>query len=431
MSVRLTGLILTWFGIVAVVQAVPLPTLPKPGVGEWPCWRGPERNGLCQETGLLREWPARGPKLLWKCEGLGQGYSAPSLAGGKLFITGTEEKQEILLAYDAQSGNQLWKIPIGSIFGATGTRYQGARSTPTVEGNLVFALGSDGRLICAETSRGTLKWAKDLKADFEGKNGAWGYAESPLVDRDQVVCTPGGSKATLVALHKKTGEVIWKAAIPAAMPGKPGVYNAAGYASLVVSEIEGVRQYIQFLAGGVVGVSAKDGTLLWTYDHPASRTANCFTPIVRAGSVFAASAYGIGGGTAQIRRTGNTFKTNELYFVKELQNHHGGMVLVGDHLYGTGASKLYCVDFKTGKVVWENAGVGKGSILYADGYLYVRSEKGVIALVEATPTAYREKGRFLQPMRSAQGTWAHPVIAGGRLYLRDWDVLYCYDVKGN
>ncbi len=413
--------------IAALVLLVTTTPQLKSGDGDWPGWRGPDRTGLSTETGLLKEWPADGPKLLWKIKGLGDGYSTPSVANGRIFVLGTKGREERLIALDIKDGKELWATP----FGAQAGSHPGARSTPTVDGDLVYVISSDGKLICADTAKGEIRWRKDLVKDFGGEKGSWAYAESPLIDGDNLICTPGGSSATLAALNKKTGEVIWKAPVKGvAGGGKRGGYTTAGYSSAIAADIGGTRQYIQFIAGGVVGIAAKDGHLLWNYDHPSTGHANCSTPIFQDGTVFAASAYGNGGGRAKIVKNGDTFKAEEMYFVKAMENHHGGMVLVGDYLYGTNSTALVCVDFKTGKVAWTNRSVGKGSIAYADGHLYVRSENGPIALVEATGTAYKETGRFTPVDRSREKAWAHPVIAGGRLYVRDWDGLACYDVKG-
>jgi outer membrane protein assembly factor BamB len=414
----------------------------KTTTGDWPCWRGPERTGLSPETGLLKEWPAGGPKLLWKATGLGGGFSTPSLAAGHIYLLGTKEEikgrrgggPELLIALDANGGKRLWDTPVGTVKGG----HPGPRSTPTVDGDRVYALSSDGTLICATTDKGEVVWKIHLIKDLGGRHGSWAYAESPLIDGDKLICTPGGEEASLAALEKKTGKVIWKCSL-AHLKGKPDrrgrqrPYQVAGYSSPIVTEIDGVRQYIQFVSGGVVGVAAKDGALLWHYEAPANGTANCSTPLFRpadkGGYVFAASGYGTGGGMARVTRDGDTFRAEEVFFVRQLQNHHGGMVQVGDHIYGTNNSSLLCVDSRTGDIVWQNRCVGKGSVAYADGHLIVRSERGPVALVEATPAGYKEKGRFRQPDRSEQRSWPHPVIAGGRLYLRDWDVLLCYDMK--
>ncbi len=422
----------------------------KAGPGEWPGWRGPDRTGVSTETGLLKKWPEGGPKLLYKIKGLGAGYSSLSVVGGRIYTTGTEgltapkqgkgkvkgartqgTGQEVLIALDAKDGKRLWATPIGEIAGKGNDRkYPAPRSTPTVEGDSIYVLGSSGSLVCANKADGSMKWKKSLPADFGGRPGQWGYAESPLVDGDVVVCTPGGDKATLVALNKKTGATIWKAQVNGGAVGRKSS-SAAAYSSAIVAQVAGVKQYVQFLGGGVVGVGAEDGKMLWYYDAPANRTANCSTPVFRDGRVLAASAYGKGGGIAKITREDNAFTATEEYFLNDLQNQHGGMVLVGDYVYATNNGSLMCFNFKDGKVVWTNRSVGKGSITYADGHLIVRSEGGPVALVEATPTGYKEKGRFSQPDRSAERAWSYPVLAGGRLYLRDWDTLLVYDVKAS
>jgi outer membrane protein assembly factor BamB len=408
--------------LTAALAAV-APTLPAAD-GDWPGWRGPDRTDRSPETGLLKSWPKEGPKLLWKATGLGGGYSTPSIAAGRIYLLGAQGKDEYLIALDAKDGSRVWATRIGLEAGGK----PAPRSTPTIDGSLAYVISSDGKLVCADTGSGKVRWQKDLKADFGGRSGGWAYAESPLVDGDALVCTPGGKTATVVKLNKATGELLWKAPV-AGLNAAKGEYTTAGYSSPVSAEIGGVRQYVQFISGGVVGVAARDGKLLWHYDHPANTTANCSTPIVRGDAVFAASAYGNGGGRADVTKDGGAFKATEAYFVKAMQNHHGGMVLVGDHVYGTGSGTLLCVDFRSGKVAWNERSVGKGSVTYADGRLYVRGENGPVALVEATPEGYKETGRFSPPERSKEPAWPHPVVAGGRLYLRDWDVLLCYDVK--
>jgi outer membrane protein assembly factor BamB len=411
--------------VLVTTAARPAAAQLKAQPGEWPAWRGPDRTGVGTETGLLRQWPAGGPKLLWKITGLGDGYSTPSVAGGRLYLLGTEGREEQILALDVKDGKRIWATKIGVEAGGR----PGPRSTPTVDGDLLYVLSSDGKLVCAQAADGRVRWRKDFRADFGGRCGNWAYAESPLIDGDVLVCTPGGEQAALVALNKQTGDVIWKSALTGLKGGGKRAYTTAAYSSAIAAEIDGVRQYVQFLSGGVVGVAAKDGRFLWNYDRPANGTANCSTPIHRDGHVFAASNYGNGGGLAKVTSGDGKFQAAEVYFVSAMQNHHGGMILVGDHVYGTGANSLLCVDFKTGKIAWQERSVGKGSVAYADGLLVVRSEDGPVALVEAMPAGYREKGRFNQPERSAQKAWPHPVIAGGRLYLRDWDTLFCYDVK--
>jgi len=405
------------------VTLTPLLAQVPAGPGDWPAWRGPDRTGISSETGLLRQWPEGGSKLLWTAKGLGDGFSTPSVAKGRIYLMGAKGKEERVIALDAMTGQQIWAIPVGTMVGG----HPGPRCTPTIDGERLYALSSDGKLICAEVAMGTLLWKKDLKADFGGKVGGWAYAESPLIDGNRLICTPGGETATLVALDKLTGAVLLKAPVTGMKSGKRS-YSTAAYSSPITTELGGIKQYVQFLSGGVVGIAAEDGKLLWHYDKPANGTANCSTPIVLPDAVFAASAYGTGGGLARIEKDGVALKAEEAYFVKGMQNHHGGMILVGNHLYGTGSGTLLCVDIKTGAIAWQERGVGKGSIAFADGLIVHRGESGPVALVEANPMGYREKGRFDQPNRSSERAWPHPVIAGGKLYLRDWDILLCYDV---
>ena len=397
-----------------------------PDKDSWPGWRGSDRTGVTStETGLLKQWPEGGPKLAWKSKGLGTGFSTPSITGGKIYLLGTKSGgDEYLYALETTKGEKIWEAKIGKETGG----HPGPRSTPTIDAGFAYAISSDGNLICAEVMKGEIKWKKNLKTDFGGRTGNWAYAESPLIDGDLLICTPGGQGSALVALKKSDGELVWKSSIEG-LKGQKRAYSTAGYSSPIVTTIAGVKQYVQFLDGGLVGVDAKDGKLLWHYDAPANGTANCSTPLVQGEFVFAASAYGNGGGQAKITKDGENFKAEQTYFVKKMQNHHGGMLLLKDHIYGTGGGSLLCVDFKKGEIAWEDRSVGKGSVAYADGMLYVRGENGKVALVEANPAKYVEKGQFTQPDRSPQPAWAHPVIVGGKMYLRDWDILLCYEVK--
>ena len=393
-----------------------------PASTDWPQWRGPDRTDVSKETGLLKTWPAEGPKLLWKAENLGGGYTTPSVAKGRVYGMGYRGEDEMAWALDMATGKEVWSTKIAAA-GRVGYG-EGSRSTPTVDADRVYLIGVSGDLTCLNVADGKVRWQKNLVKEFGAGVPGWGFTESPLVDAEKVIATPGGSKATLVAFNKMTGDVIWATKTPEG--------DAAHYSSAIVAEVDGQRQYVQFLQRGVVGVSAKEGKFLWRYSSPANGTANISTPIYRNNHIFAASAYNTGGGLAKLTSNPDgTMAATEVYFTKRMQNHHGGMVLVGDHLYGFDNSNLTCIDFMTGDVKWNNRSVGKGAVTYADGMLYVRGEGGEVALVEATPTAYVEKGRFSQPDR-AQGkaAWAHPVVSNGRLFLRDQDIMLCYDVKG-
>jgi outer membrane protein assembly factor BamB len=396
---------------------------------DWPQWRGPERNGISQETGLLKEWPKEGPKLLWQVKDAGSGYSTPAVVGERLYLLSNRGlDDESVEALEVKDGQKAWSTRLGKVGNPNQKpSYPAARSTPTVDGDVLYAISSDGDLAGLETATGKPRWQKSLRTDFGGQPGRWAYAESPLVDGDVLVCTPGGKEATLVALDKKTGDVRWKCAVP----GVPGGDKAA-YASVIVVEAGGVKQYVQFLENGVVGVDAKTGKFLWRYDKTAQNSpANIPTPVAHDGFVYSATGRG-GAGLVKLEVKGESVAAEPVYFTPKLPTSIGGAVQLGEYLYGTNSGGLLCAEFATGKVKWQDRCVGPGAVCCADGCLYVHGENGEAALVEATPDAYREKGRFTppgQPNRGQSKAWAYPVVANGRLYLRDLGVLWCYDVK--
>jgi outer membrane protein assembly factor BamB len=394
---------------------------------DWPQWRGPERDGLSKETGLLKEWAKDGPKLAWQVADIGGGYSTPAVVGDRLYLVVNRGDDEFALALSANDGSEVWAVKLGKVGRNMGPQYPGARSTPTVDGDVLYCLGSDGDLACLETAKGKVRWQKNLKADFGGKPGQWAYAESPLVDGDALVCTPGGAKATLVALKKKDGEVIWKSEVPGG--------DAAGYASVVVTEAGGVKQYVQFLHDGVVGVAAKDGKFLWRYDKTAKGSpANIPTPVAYKEFVYSGAGR-TGGGLVKVKADKDQFEAEQVYFGAALPTSIGGAVRVGDYLYGTSGTGLMCVEFTTGKEKWKDRSVGAASVCYADGRLYVHGENGEMALVEATPDRYKERGRFAPPEQpkhprgQMEKAWAYPVVSNGKLYVRDQGTIWCYEVK--
>ena len=392
---------------------------------DWPQWRGPQRDGISHETGLLKEWPKEGPMLLWQSSDAGSGYSTPAVVGDRLYLLGNKGMDdEFVEALAVADGKEVWTQRIGKVGNPDQKPpYPGARSTPTVDGQLLYALGSDGDLVCLETASGHPRWQKSLRKDFGGEPGRWAYAESPLVDGDVLVCTPGGAEATLVALNKLTGEVIWKSAVPGG--------DAAAYSSVVVVEFGGVKQYVQFLAKGLVGIDAKTGKFLWRYKKTADGSmANIPTPVADAGFIYSAAGQS-GGGLVKLKGSGDAIDAEQVYFSPELPTAIGGTVKVGDYLYGAGKGALSCVNFATGDIKWKARSVGAASIFYADGLLYLHGENGVVALVEATPDGYHEKGRFTpadEPDRGKSKAWAYPVVANGRLYIRDLGKVWCYNV---
>jgi outer membrane protein assembly factor BamB len=386
--------------------------------GDWPQWRGPQRDGHSADKGLLNALPPGGPPLVWKTNGIGHGYSSVAVVDGKIFTMGDGPGSSFAHAL-ALNGNHLWMAKVGNVGGGGG--YPGPRCTPAVDGGRVYVLGQHGDLVCVDADAGTEVWRKNLGKDFNGKVGGWGYSESPLVDGDKVLCTPGGPDGAMVALNKKTGETLWRST---------DYTDSAQYSSIIVEEIGGVRQYIQLTGASVAGISAKDGKLLWRAPRKGN-TATIPTPVFHDNCVYVTSGYGVGCKLFTIT-PGAEFKVEPVYTNTVMVNHHGGVILAGEHLYGYSDGKGWvCQEFKTGKMLWRHKGVGKGSITYADGHFYLRSEdgSGTVALIEASPESYRERGRFDQPDRSDKNSWPHPVIAGGRLYLRDQDLLLCYDVQ--
>jgi len=398
---------------------------------DWPQWRGPERNGISPESGLLKQWPKEGPKLLWQVNDIGDGFSTPAVVGTRIYLMSNRGMQnEFVQALSTEDGKPLWTTRVGAVGNPDqDPPYPKARSTPTVDGDLIYALGSDGDLACLEARSGKIRWQKNLRNEFGGKPGTWAYAESPLVDGDVVVVTPGGEQATLAALNKKTGEVIWKSAVPGG--------DSAEYTSAIVVQGGGRKQYVQYLNKGLVGVDAKTGQFLWRYKEVAKGPAQYFSPVAHGAYVYG-GALSIGGGLVRLKPDGGGVAAEQVYFERGLPNGLGGAVVVGDHLYGTEVRQaLVAAEFATGKVKWREESVGPSSVAYADGHLYLHNQNGDFMLVEATPDGYREKGRFTPPNQPkhkqagdfAERAFAYPVIANGRLYIRDLGTLWAYDIK--
>ena len=428
---------------------------------DWPQWRGPGRDAISTETGLLKEWPKGGPTLLWETKKVntaptvGAGMSSLVIAEGKLYTMGdiatvemveTKEKDKekqkketkkgankgnnvCVFCLDADTGKELWKTIVGpaSMGGPGG----GTRCTPTVDGDRVYALTTQGKLVCLKFNDGALLWQKDLVKEFGGRTpGFGGYCESPTIDGDKLICAPGGMKACMVALNKLTGDTYWTCEAPS--------NDGTGFASIVKAEVGGVKQYITLAHNqlGLIGVEAETGKFLWSYTKVANGTANIPTPIVKGDFVFASTGYGTGAALLKMIPNGSGgVDVKEQYFLKggQLQNHHGGMIMLGDYIYGGhGHSRgaPFCLEWKTGKFAWgpeRDPELGSAAVLYADGHLYFRYEKGEVALIEATPTGYKKKSTFIPPL-STPG-WQHPVIYHGRLYLRGNNQILCYDIK--
>jgi outer membrane protein assembly factor BamB len=381
---------------------------------DWPQWRGPNRDGRSAERGLMKAWPQNGPPLAWRATGMGEGYSSFATSNGRLYTLGARGDREYVIALDAATGKQLWATPHGRRFG--NDRGDGPRGTPTIEGDRVYAFGASGDLSVLESGTGKVIWTVNVLQKFGGSNITWGLSESPLVLRDRILINAGARDASVVALRKTDGSLIWRSQS-----------DQAGYSSPVLHEVGGIRQAIFFTGQRALALDVDNGRLLWSYDRVSNRTANIATPIVRANRVFLSSDYGTGAALLELTPGNGTVTAKEIYFTNDMRNHHASSILVGDYLYGFSSAILTAMHFDTGKVAWRDRSVGKGSLVYADERLYVYSEQGVVGLVEPTPQGYREHGRF----RISTGrlpTWAHPVVSGGKLFIRDQDTLYAYDV---
>jgi outer membrane protein assembly factor BamB len=416
-----------------LVATLILPSVARSADAEgWPTFRGPQRTGVAADTGLLKTWPNGGPRLLWEAEGAGRGYASLAIADGKIYTLGdglstASDDDEHLVCFDQSSGEQLWATKTGSAWNKGQPHWQGSRSTPTIDDDRVYVLTAEGELISFKTS-GEELWRKHLKQDFSGKKAdGWGYSESVLIDGDRLVCTPGGGKNTMIALDKRSGDTLWTSSSPDD--------RGAGHASIVIAEIGDTRIYVQTTGSGAMGVRASDGELLWTYAIQKT-TAVIPTPIVRGDLVFFSAGYGTGGALLrQVATNDGRIEAEEIYpTIPALGNKHGGIVLVGDYLYGDTDSRgtPFCADLMTGEIQWKSRGSGKksASVAAADGHLYIRYSDGTMTLAKASSADFEEVGSFKIPFSGERPSWSHPVVADGKLYLREGDKVLCYDLRG-
>jgi outer membrane protein assembly factor BamB len=402
---------------------------------DWPQWRGPDRDGISKETGLLKQWPKEGPKLAWKANLGGAGYGSPVVVGEKLFILAAEDdkggKQEFALCLNTKNGEQVWKMALPAGAGNYSTNWgSGPRSSPTVDGDGVYVLGARGDLVRLNVADGSKVWSVNLPKDFGGNIPGWGYCESVLIDGDHLICTPGGKKGTMLALNKNDGTLVWQSG---------ELTDPAGYASIIPADVGGVRQYITQTNTAAVGVRAKDGKLLWRHAELKRSTAVIPTPVVQDNLVFFTAGYGAGCELFKLTSKDGLTTAEKVYTQnKTMGNQHGGVIRIGDHVYGYSdlGGQWICMDFKNEDAapVWKSKALEKGSLTYADGHFYCYGMgKGICVLVEATPKGWSEKGRFEIPEKSklerrSGQLWTHPVVANGKLYLRDHEMLFCYDV---
>ena len=426
----------TIFLALALATGAPLPK-PAPAEAGWPQWRGPNRDGIAAEGKLLEEWPTEGPKLAWKisdAKAIGTGYGSPAVVGDKMYIFGAtgpkKDASEFVTCLNLKDGSQVWQTSLKTTAGSFSDGWGGGpRSTPTVDGDKLYILGATGDLVCLDIKKGEMKWQKNLVKDFGGGIPNWGYSESVLIDGDNLICTPG-SKGGMIALKKATGETVWQC---------KELTDGAGYSSIVVTEVGGVKQYVQQTMANAIGVKAKDGKLLWKTGEIKRAVAVIPSPVLGADNlVFFTAGYGAGCECYKLEKDGEGTKATKVYSKNSIvQNHHGGVLLVGDHIYGhSDSSGWVCFDYKKGEDVWKDKGVGKGSVSSANGFLYCYGEgNGTLALVKATPDKYTEISKFKIPqtseLRAKNGSgkvWAHPVVANGKLFLRDFELLYVYDI---
>ncbi len=402
--------------VVGLLALAPLKATQAQAPADWFQWRGPERDGVSRETGLLQDWPKAGPALAWRGTGAGNGYSSFSSAGGRLYTLGARAGNEYVMAFDRASGKKVWEHLNGRRY--ENDRGDGPRSTPTIEGDRLYVLGGSGDLTCLETATGKRVWSINLIQKFGGRNPYWGYSESPLIVGDRILVNAGGSRASIVAVAKADGATLWQQHS-----------DEAGYSSPMLLRTGNLNQVIFFTGARTLAVDPRDGRLLWSYNKVANGTANIATPIVRGTRVFLSSDYGAGAALLDIRATGNQAAASEVYFTRDMRNHHASSVLIGDYLFGFSSSILTALKFDTGVLAWRDRSVGKGSLAFADQRLYLYSEDGVVGLAEASPASYREHGRFRLPQQSGLPTWSHPIISGGLLIIRDQDTVYAYDVR--
>ena len=412
-----------WLALSLLVTSALAALASRPAAGaeasaEWPQFHGPNRDNLSTETGLLKRWPAGGPKRLWTAAGIGYGFSTVAIAGGRIYTTGNIGKATVITALDL-AGKTLWRAKNGP---ADRHDRPGSRGTPTIDSGRLYHESSNGDVVCLDAATGNRVWGLNILRKFNGRDSQWGLAESLLIDGDRVVCVPGGKKVAMAALNKSTGQTVWLC---------QGTGDKPGYASPVLIDYKGLRQIVTMMSASVVGVHAETGKLLWRHVHKAYADETVSTPVFHEGLIAVAT---LGPGAARCLRltvNGQTASVTQVWHTGVLDNHHGGILGLNGYLYGTKVRDTWvCLDMKTGDVMYKADGVGKGSLTFADGMLYTYSERGVVGLVKATPEGHDVISQFQIPKGGKGPAWAHPVVCGRRLYLRHGNFLYCYDIRG-
>ncbi|HON92524.1 MAG: PQQ-like beta-propeller repeat protein [Phycisphaerae bacterium] len=385
-----------------------------------PRFRGPAGDGQFFETGLLKQWPQDGPKLVWTVQGLGKGYSSATVAGGTIYVTGMDDqKQGVLFAFNLD-GSPKWKTPYGPELEKQGAAVAGTRATPTVDGDRVYLLTGFAKLVAFDAAKGQVLKTVDLVERFKPKQAQFGFADSVLVDGNRLICSPGGPDASVVALDKNSGQTLWQT---------KGLSQTTGYCSARIVEWGGRRLVLTMLGAGVVAVDAETGEVVWQHDYPHRASVQPNPPLYADGMVFVSSGMGAGSAMLSLAETNPTAVT--IWAEKALDCQMQGTVLIDGCIYGTAQSAnkgLVCLDWKTGKVLWNAPEVKQGTVTSADGMLYVYGVDGTMRLVKPSRTAYEPVGQFTVSAGTDEH-WAHPTIANGRLYIRHGDALVVYDLK--
>jgi outer membrane protein assembly factor BamB len=387
-------------------------------VASWPRFHGPLGTNLAAETGLLRQWPEGGPRRLWTATGIGEGFATVAIAEGRIYTAGNRNGQTVITVLDA-GGQLLWQVPNGGAW--TGSQ-PGSRGTPTIEGDRLYHESPLGDVVCLDAASGRKIWGLNVLEKFGSENITWALAESLLIDGDRLICCPGGPQTAVVALDKRTGQTVWKS------PSADG--DRAGYASPALAVHPGLRMVLTMTSRHAIGVNADTGGLLWRFEHVTPWDENIFSPIFHDGHVFISTGHRVGSVMLKVTVQGQQANVREVWRSTNLDNHHGGVILLDGYLYGSRWSSGWaCLEWKSGKTMYNERGVGKGSLTYADGMLYTLGENGLMGLVPATPQGHTLVSRFQLPAGGEGPAWAHPVVCGGRLYLRHGDFLYAYDVR--
>lgn len=394
-----------------------LPILALAGLAsaaDWPQFRGPNRDGISRDTGLLKSWPQGGPKVLWTAP-VGDGYSTVVVSGGRLFTMFNQGGDEMVVAYDAKTGKPLWRFRSDSAY--NDEMGNGPRSTPLVDGNLVYTLGAKGKLNALEAATGKRVWGTDLKSELDARAPQWGIATTPLVEGNLLLVDVGGSSGkSVAAFDKKTGKIVWTAQS-----------DKAGYSAPIAITVGGVRQVIFFTGTSVASLSPKDGKLFWRVPWRTDWDVNAATPIfMPPDKVFISSGYGTGAALFQVKAGNGKASVDEVWRSRSMKNQFSSSVLHNGTIYGFDDGTFKAIKAATGEDLWRERGFGHGSLILADGHLYVLSDRGKLALVEATPEEYREKSSF-QPLSGK--CWTAPVVANGILYVRNEEKLIAMDVR--